>query len=404
MLRPVALGPTLPQRSARSAPETSRGGGNPKVGLNFATLDYLGLSTHPAIRAAALTALDRERRDRSWRTDARTAGAEVLSLQARLAEFLQAPAVLTFGSGTEAIRRVLRGLFRPGDDVIVDAGAHDAIEESALVARATSHRCLSGSVEAVERRLSRLRRQGRKGRLYVAVSAISAHGSRMADLAGLSALARSYDASLIGDVSHDLGSMGQGGRGVMEIQGCIGRVDILLGSLGKSFGAPGGFAAFRDPDLAGLLQGDPSVPAYPSPVNAAALQAGLDLIDSAEGRRRRLRLHGCALRLRNHLMADGIRVMGQASPLVPVKLPVLTALPRTALLQSAGPVVTLLQAPVVAAHAPRWRVQLNSNHGAADIDDLAELIRDVTRAFDRQRPTNPQREDSPARALRPANP
>ncbi|MGB3251212.1 MAG: hypothetical protein WBB13_18825, partial [Tabrizicola sp.] len=91
-----------------------------------------------------------------------------------------------------------------------------------------------------------------------------------------------------------------------------------------------------------------------------------------------------SLRLRNHLMADGIRPMGKASPFVPILLPLLTALPRTALLESAGPRVALLQSPTVPLHAPRWRIQLTAAHSPADIDDLAELIRDVTRAFDRR--------------------
>jgi glycine C-acetyltransferase len=96
--------------------------------------------------------------------------------------------------------------------------------------------------------------------------------------------------------------------------------------------------------------------------------------------------------LRNHLMADGLRVMGQPSPLVPVRLPLMTALPRTALLESAGARVTLLMTPAVASQAPRWRLQLMADHSAADIDDLADLIRDVTRVFDRQRRPARQRE------------
>ena len=118
-------------------------------------------------------------------------------------------------------------------------------------------------------------------------------------------------------------------------------------------------------------------------MNAAAILAALEVISTAEGRRRRRNLHGLSLRLRNHLMADGVKVMGQASPFVPILLPTLSALPRTALLESAGPLVTLLQAPSVPAHTPRWRIQLTADHSPADIDDLAELIRDVSRAFDR---------------------
>jgi 7-keto-8-aminopelargonate synthetase-like enzyme len=170
----------------------------------------------------------------------------------------------------------------------------------------------------------------------------------------------------------------------MEIHGATGRVDVVVGSLAKCFGAGGGFAAVRDPDLRPALRQVQWSTTALSAVNASAIAAAFDLVDGPEGRRRRRHLHGNSLRLRNHLMADGLRVMGQASHLVPVRLPPATARARTDLLRSAGPQVTLLQAPVVAAHAPRWRIQLTADHSAADIDDLAELIRDVTRAFDRQ--------------------
>jgi 7-keto-8-aminopelargonate synthetase-like enzyme len=173
--------------------------------------------------------------------------------------------------------------------------------------------------------------------------------------------------------------MGPNGGGIAEIQGCSGRIDVLLGSFAQCFGAGGGYAAFRDPDLRGALP----TSARLSPVHAAIIRAALDLIDSPEGHRRRRNLHGLSLRLRNHLMADGIRPMGEASPLVPILLPPLTALPRSALLESAGPLVPLLQSPTVPLHAPRWRIQLTAGHSPADIDDLAELIRDVSRTFDR---------------------
>jgi 7-keto-8-aminopelargonate synthetase-like enzyme len=173
----------------------------------------------------------------------------------------------------------------------------------------------------------------------------------------------------------------------MELQACLGQIDLVLGSFAKCFGAPGGFVAFRDPDLA---PGPDLAPPIPGP-DMAAILAGIAVIDSDEGRRRRLRLHGNALRLRNHLMADGLRVLGQPSPLVPVPLPTGLARALTALLASAGPLVPLLQAPLVPGHAPRWRILLSSDHGPADIDDLADLIRDVIRSADRQRHRSGQR-------------
>jgi len=354
-----------------------------RVGLNFGLQDYLALSLHPAVRSAAIGRLHAQRSAVHGPMFCHGLSTPVLALEERLAAFLRLPAAVTFRSGTDAIHQTLARLFRPGDEVIVDSAAHPAMFETILLAQARLHRSPAASVEGVERRLARLSRQPRHGRLIIAVPAVSAYASRLADLAELSALSRQYGAILVADVTHDLGTMGLHGRGLMEIQACLGRVDVVLGSLGKTFGAPGGFAAFRDPDLKAALCQSQEEPTALSPVNAAMLLAALDLIASPEGQRRRRNLHGLSLRLRNHLMADGIRPMGKASPFVPILLPRLTALPHTALLESAGPRVPLLQAPNVPLHAPRWRIQLTAAHSSGDIDDLAELIRDVTRIFDR---------------------
>ena len=368
MPRPVgsALDQTL-RAQASPIPAAS-----PRLGLNFALQDYLALAAHPDLRSAALDALHRHGPGAASRR----------ALEDRLAAFLQLRAAATFASGTEAIRQTFRALLRDDDHVILDSDAHSAMFETVLLVGAHPHRSPAGSVEGVERRLIRLSRQPRRGRLVIALPAVSAYGSRIADLAELSTLARQYGALLIVDVTHDLGAMGPGGGGVAEIQACQGRVDILLGSLAKTFGAAGGFAAFRDPGLKAALPDGHS--AAPPPANAAAILAALDLVAGPEGQRRRRNLHGLSLRLRNHLMADGISPLGKASPFVPILLPHATALSRTALLQSAGPLVPLLQAPSVPRRAPRWRIQLTAGHSPADIDDLAELIRDVTRSFDRQ--------------------
>jgi 7-keto-8-aminopelargonate synthetase-like enzyme len=354
-----------------------------RLALNFASLDYLALASHPAIRTAALAALGQHRLAATGPTDRLGLTTPVLTLESHLAEFLHLPAAAVFPSGSEAIRMTLLSLLRPGDAVIVDRGAHPAMAEAVLASRATLHRAPPASVEGVERRLVRLARQPRAGRLFIAVPAISAHASRIPDLADLSALARTYGATLVVDSTHDLGSMGPTGGGIAEVQGCLGRIDVMLGSFARTFGAAGGYAAFRDPSLKAALCQTQWRSTALSPVNASAILAALDIVSGSEGRLRRRNLHGLSLRLRNHLMADGVKVMGKASPFVPILLPMPTALPRTALLESAGPRVQLLQAPVVPLHAPRWRIVLSAAHGPADIDDFAELVRDVTRTFDR---------------------
>jgi glycine C-acetyltransferase len=237
----------------------------------------------------------------------------------RLAGLLRRPAVLTFASGGHAVRRTLSALLTGRDDVIVDAGANRVMFDSVLQATARLHRSPPGSVEAMERRLARLSRSRRGGRIFVLVPAVAGLSSVVADLAEISRLCRIYRAILVVDVTQDFGTMGQNGLGVAEVQGCLDRIDVILGDLSVTCGVAGGFAAFRDPALCdALLRAGQGAP--PAPECAAVIMAVLDLIASPEGRRRRRRLNGGALRLRNHLAGDHLPVMGQPSPMVPVRL------------------------------------------------------------------------------------
>jgi 7-keto-8-aminopelargonate synthetase-like enzyme len=332
------------------------------TGLNFLRQDYLALTRLPQSRRAPSATFGQ--------SDA---------LAKRLAGFLGMPTARCHFSGSAAIGAAFQGLLAPEDQIIVDAGAPALMVAAAQATGARVHLTPSGSVDGVERRLHRLSREARKGRLFVAVSAVAPYTSVTADLAELQQLCATYGALLIVDVSHDLGATAPTGRGMMELHGCLGQIDVVLGSFAKCLGAPGGFVALRDLALADRLA--PSAPL--SDENATMILAGLALIESPEGRRRRRCLHGSILRLRNHLMADGLRVLGQPSPIVPVALPHGSAQAMTTLLRSAGPAVQLLGPPLVARHAPRWRILLTSDHGPANIDDLAELIHDLCRSFAR---------------------
>lgn len=369
----LTLGPDLPNRAAQRLHSVGQAGRPSSTmaeavtpftprspGRSFGPQDPLGLVPHPALTATAPLDL----------------------LEARLARFLRLPAAVTFASRDQAIRSLLGAVLQPGDAVILDAAVDSAMFETVLALQAHPHRCPPGSFAGVERRLRRLSATPGIGRLWVAVPAISAHASVMAEVADLADLCQHFGAGLIVDVTQDLGAVAQSGGGVMEVQGCLARADVVLGSFARSFCAPGGFVGLRNPDLAPRLRRAQTRPLATS--HAATILATLALVDSVEGQRRRRRLHAISLRLRNHLLADGVPVMGHASPIVPVRLEPETALACTALMHRAGIGVSLMLRPAVAAHAPRWCLHLSADHSPADIDSLADLIRDVTRSLTRR--------------------
>ncbi|NJO23598.1 MAG: aminotransferase class I/II-fold pyridoxal phosphate-dependent enzyme [Sphingomonadales bacterium] len=302
----MTLGPASPHSAVIDAD------GQTMSGLNFAVQDYLSLSGHPLVRAAATAALEHHHLAAGGSASHLGLSVPLLALEARVARFLRLQDAAVFSSGAEANRITLRNLLAPGDTAIVDHGSHPAMFEAVLAAGATPLFSPAGSVEAVERRLRRLAPVAR-GRLLVTAPAISAYGSVVADVAGLLEQCRHYRATLVIDAAHDLGSVAPGGGGIMELQGCLGRADVVVGSFAKTFGAAGGFAAFRDPALKTRLRqsrfGQRQSAAL-SAVNASVILAAFDLVESAEGRMRRRRLRGHAQRLRNHLLADGFSVMG----------------------------------------------------------------------------------------------
>ncbi|NHB75701.1 aminotransferase class I/II-fold pyridoxal phosphate-dependent enzyme [Rhodobacter calidifons] len=335
--------------------------------LDFATRDPLALR----LRSGPGCAL------------AEPCGDPAQALATRIADALSLAGAATFASAADASRIALAGVMGPGDEALVDSGVDSALFETVRATGARPQRFPAASLDGAERRLRRLCRQPTMGRVLIVAPAVSAHGARLTDLSALGQLARQHGAVLVVDLSQDFGLMGPDGGGVMEIQSCLGRADLVLGDLAPAFGTTGGFAAWRDPDPEERLRRQRPVSAFLPTDRAAAALAAAEMVFGPEGRRRRRKLQGLALRLRNHLMADGLRVPGSAAPFVPVLLPFLTALPRAALLQSAGPRVGLLLAPQVPLHVPRWRIELSARHGLADIDNLADLIRDVSRAFDR---------------------
>jgi glycine C-acetyltransferase len=329
-------------------------------GRSFSAQDPLGMVPQPAI----------------------TVSDPVHLLNTRLARLLQLPVALTFPAPDQATRAALGTVLQPGDSVILDAACDSAMFETVWALQARPRRCPAASLTGVERRLRRLSASQGAGRIWVVVPAISPYASAMAEVADLADLCQDFGAGLIVDVTQDLGSIGQFGGGVMEVQGCLGRADVVLGSFARSFCAPGGFVGLRNPDLAHPLRRAQNRPIAPS--HAATILAMLDLVESAEGQRRRRRLHAISLRLRNHLLADGVPVLGQPSPIVPVRLSPQTAHACTALMHSAGIGVSLVQRPTVASHAPRWCLSLSADHSPADIDSLADLIRDVIRSQTRR--------------------
>jgi 7-keto-8-aminopelargonate synthetase-like enzyme len=352
-------------------------------GVNFASQDYLSLSSHPAVAAAAKAAVDR--------MGVHSAGSSALlgntstsiELERRLAKFVAMREAVLFPTGWAAGFGVIKGLVRPHDYVVMDELAHACL----LVGAQSSTRHLVPfrhlNVDDARRKVARIRRSNPDAGILIVTESLFSMDSDTPDIAAMQTLAREYDATLLVDVAHDLGNLGPGGTGHIGAQGMLGDVDLVIGSFSKTFASNGGFIGTNSRALREYLQYySPSCTFSNalSPVQAAAVTAALDIVESDEGDQLRGRLMNNVLTLREQVRERGMEVYGDPSAIVAVKagdeaFGRLTARELPAL----GLLANLVEYPAVDRGQARFRLQVMAGHSADDVKAAAELLHVGTR-------------------------
>lgn len=335
--------------------------------LNFATQDYLSLSYHPAIRQAAIQAIE------TYGVHAAGSPALVgncvpsVRLERAMAEWLCAAECVLFPTGWGACYGAIKTLVRRTDHVVLDELAHASLQEGARSATANVHPFRHLSLESLERRLKRLRAADPSGGVLVVTESLYSMDSDVPDLVAHQELATRYGANLLVDVAHDLGVLGpRSGRGAFETQSVLGKIDIVVGSFSKAFAANGGFLATNHPGLKLAMRfgsGPNTFSTGPSPIQTSVALKSLEIVQSDEGAMRRVRLIRSAEKLRAMLSEQGLTVLGQPSAIVPVVMGGVARSRLTArFMVEQGVLVNLVEHPAVARNASRLRLQLMADH------------------------------------------
>lgn len=358
------------------------------AGINMASQDFLSLASHPKILAAASAA--------ARRYGVHSAGTAVqmglttltTSLEERIAAFVGMAQAIVFPSGWTAGFGAIRALVRPGDHVLVDAHARECLQDGAAASGATVHQIQHGSTEALVRRLERLRDEDPQAGIIVVTEALFAMEPGSASLPELQQLCRRYAATLLVDVANDLGALGATGRGVCEMQGILGGIDILTGSFSKTFAANGGFVASNHPALRLAMRVGSSVQGCSnaiSPLQAAVVLAALEIVDSEEGAERRNRLMQSIERLRTGLEDAGFEVTGAPGAVVTVRLGRLACARRlTADMLSRGALLNLTEPLTPGSADALWRLKLLADHGTSEVDGFVAIAREAKARLDEE--------------------
>ncbi len=248
--------------------------------------NYLGLTTHPKVRQAAIEAIERYG---TSCTGSRFLNGTLelhLELDRRLAAFVGKEAALVFPTGYQTNVGTISALVQKGDFVIIDKDDHASIVDGCFMSRGEMRRFNHNDPDSLDRVLSRLPQDAGK---LVVVDGVYSMGGDIAPLPQLVEIAKRYGARIMVDDAHSLGVLADG-RGTAAHFGLTDEVDLIMGTFSKSFASIGGFIAGSAEVMhyvqhhARSLMFSASLPAP----NAATVLAALTIIETEPEHVRRL--------------------------------------------------------------------------------------------------------------------
>ena len=379
-------------KSTETAPKThceARNDDGSKIkGVNFASQDYLSLASHPAIKAAAIEAIQEYGVHSAGSAALLGNTRHSLLLEKRISEFLYDRETVLYPTGWSAGYAAIQGFVRPDDHIILDVLAHSCLQEGARASTRNIYFHGHLNLRAMERRLQKIRAIDTvNGILLVTESLFSMH-SDTPDIAAMRALCDEYNATLLVDCAHDFGSIGDDGRGHMSLQNVLQDVDVIIGSFSKTFASNGGFISVKDKATAEYLKYYSATQTFSnalSPVQAATILTALNIVDSDEGKTRRRKLMANILYMRSEMTKVGLETLGDPSAIVPVRVGA-EGLARIASrdLSNLGAIANLVEYPAVPQGGARFRVQVMSDHSFADVDELVQLMLKAMRSGEKE--------------------
>lgn len=335
--------------------------------LSFSCNDYLNLSHHPAVKAAAIRAVE---------AYGVGAGASRLvtgdhpllgELEGRLAALKGYEAACVFGSGYLANSGIIPTVMGATDLILVDELAHSCIWAGAQLSGAKVVAFAHNDMADLAAKL--IEHRAGAARALIATDGVFSMDGDLAPLDEISDLARTHDAWLMVDDAHGLGVVGEGRGAAAMFPGA--RVDLAMGTFSKAVGGYGAYVCASAPVI-DLLKTRARTLVYTTglpPANAAAALAALDII-AAEPERvaaplAKARRFTRALNLPQATSAVVPIVIGEAA----------AALAAAAALEAQGFLAIAIRPPTVPACAARLRLAFTAGHPDAEIDRLAAAIR-----------------------------
>jgi glycine C-acetyltransferase len=346
--------------------------------LNFCANNYLGLSSHPEVLAAAKRALDEYGYGMSSVRFICGTQDQHRTLEKKLAEFFGFEDAILFGSCFDVNGGIFEALFNEQDVIISDALNHASLIDGIRLCKAERQRFPNGDMSELEKLLKST--QAARQRVVVTDGVFSMDGF-VAKLDRICALAEQYQAMVVVDDSHASGFVGKTGRGTPEECGVMGRVDILTSTMGKALGgASGGFAA-ANREVVELLRQRARPYLFSNSLAPSIVGASLKVMELlSKTTELRDKLMKNAKNFRERMTSAGFRIKPGTHPIVPIMIGdarVATEMARDLLEE--GIYVIGFSYPVVPKGEARIRVQLSAAHTEEHIERAVNAFGAVAR-------------------------
>ena len=354
--------------------------------LNFSSNDYLGLSGHPALKAAAIQAVE---------TYGAGAGASRLvsgslapfhELEEALADFKQTEAALTFSSGYAAALGTLTALAGPDDIVILDRLVHACLVDAARLSGAKLRIFAHNDLNDLEDKLKwaakiRAAAAGKMPAILIVTESLFSMDGDAAPLREMAALKERYGAWLMVDEAHATGVLGRNGRGLADALGVADQVEIHMGTLGKALGAGGGYICGRRVLIDFLVNRARSLvfSTAPVPAAAAAARAGILIAQSPEGDALRVQLQNRVEQFQSSIVNRQSSIPGAIIPLIIGDEA--RTLKLASDLREQNLFVPAIRYPTVARKSARLRITLTAGHAAEDVAQLVAALQNFAENF-----------------------
>ena len=310
-VREAGIYPYFHCLESRQAPEVVMEG---KRRIMLGSNNYLGLTSNQQVIDAGIAALQKYGTGCSGSRFLNGTLDLHLELEKKLSSFLHKEAAITLSTGFQTNLGILSSICTRGDYIICDRENHASIYDGAKLSYAEMKRYFHNDMDSLERILRKLEDAPK---LIVTDGVFSMSGD-IANLPDIVDLAKKYNARVMVDDSHGIGTIGEGGRGTASYYGLEKEVDIIMGTFSKSFASLGGFGVASEQviDYMRHMSRPFMFSASMTPANAATATAALDyLVAHPEIKDQ---LTQAADNLRAALAARGVRFKNTKTPIIPI--------------------------------------------------------------------------------------